>query len=209
MPRHVLDDMLIDLGQYGYAGQVGQNPTPPGGGMFKVDKIDIVDRPSGRIGKVVRFWDKAGSQGGGAYTAGVKMTKLDSGKYCILDVQRGQWSTDIREQRVKETALMDGKNVYVYMEQEPGSSGKDSVLYSARNLDGFSVHAERPSGDKVLRADPFSVQVNLGNVEMVRGSWNNVLKDEIRFFPVGLYKDQVDALSGAYKALSKPKAGKW
>ena len=34
-----LNDMRANLGQYGYAGQVGQRPTPPGGGMFKVDRF--------------------------------------------------------------------------------------------------------------------------------------------------------------------------
>ena len=30
------------LGQYGYAGQIGQNPVPPSGGMFKVNNIPII-----------------------------------------------------------------------------------------------------------------------------------------------------------------------
>lgn len=210
MPKNVLHDMLIDLGQYGYAGQVGQNPTPPGGGMFKIRNISIVDRPTGRItGKVVRYWDKAGTDKGGAYTAGVKMTRLDNGKFCVMDVQRGQWATDAREQRIRETAEMDTRKTVIYMEQEGGSAGKDSILSSVRNLNGFSVHADRPSGDKVLRADPWSVQVNLGNVEFIRGSWNQATLDELQFFPNGLYKDQVDAMSGAYKVLSKPRAGTW
>jgi hypothetical protein len=41
MPWTVLTDMEADLGQYGYAGQVGQDPTPPGGGMFKVDHFQM------------------------------------------------------------------------------------------------------------------------------------------------------------------------
>ncbi|MCK9524333.1 MAG: hypothetical protein M0R49_00175, partial [Limnochordia bacterium] len=40
----VLNDLETDLGQYGYAGQIGQNPVPPGGGMFKVDNIAIIDQ---------------------------------------------------------------------------------------------------------------------------------------------------------------------
>jgi len=210
MSKLTLREMLIDLGQYGYAGQIGQNPTPPGGGMFQVDKITIVERPTGRItGKIVRYWDKAGSDGAGAYTAGVKMTKLENGRYCILDIQRGQWSTDKRESVIKQTAEIDSHKVYIYMEQEPGSSGKDSIYFSAKSLDGFVVRPDKPSGDKVMRADPFSVQVNFGNVEMVRGAWNQAALDELRFFPVGMYKDQVDAMSGAYKALSKPTVGVW
>jgi len=36
MNWNVLIELAKDLGQYGFAGQIGQNPAPPGGGMFKV-----------------------------------------------------------------------------------------------------------------------------------------------------------------------------
>ena len=60
MPWNVLKDMEADLGQYGYSGQVGQNPVPPGGGMFKVDHFQIVDAiPSDpNIRQVARFGTK-------------------------------------------------------------------------------------------------------------------------------------------------------
>jgi predicted phage terminase large subunit-like protein len=88
--------------------------------------------------------------------------------------------------------------VTVWLEQEPGSGGKDSADASIRNLAGFAVYAERPTGDKAFRADPFSVQVNNGNVQMLRGDWNREYVEELRFFPNGKYKDQVDASSGAF-----------
>lgn len=210
MPWSVLNDMEADLGQYGYAGQVGQNPTPPGGGMFKIAKLNIVPAPSSHIvGRPIRYWDKAGTQEGGAYTVGVKMCKLQNGRYCILDVQRGQWGTDEREKYIRATAEKDGTQTIIYLEQEPGSGGKDSILSSIRNLDGFSAHADRPVGDKVFRADPFSVQVNIGNVELVEAPWNKDFIEEFQFFPKSTYKDQVDAASGAYTKLRKPKAGTW
>jgi len=210
MPWPVLNDMEADLGQYGYAGQVGQHPVPPGGGMFKPDNIKIVDSPSSfSQGRPVRYWDKAGSDGRGAFTAGVKLTKLRNNRYCIMDVVRGQWSTDEREKMIRATAEKDGVDTVIYLEQEPGSGGKDSILSSVRNLDGFSAHADRPTGDKVFRADPFSVQVNIGNVEMLEGPWNGAFIEEMRFFPKGTYKDQIDAVSGAYSKLHKPRAGVW
>ena len=209
MPWKVLKGMEIDLGQYGYSSQVGQFPVPPAGGMFKPDNMPIVQRnTSAIVRRPVRYWDKAGSLKG-AYTVGVKMARLENGRYCIFDVQRQQLQTHERERLIQRTAEMDGSETIIYMEQEPGSSGIDSVKSSISGLDGYSAHADRPTGDKVHRADPFSVQVNMGNVEMIEGAWNQAFIEELRYFPMSKYKDQVDAASGAYMKLKKPKVGVW
>ena len=87
------------LGQYGYAGQIGQDPTPPGGGMFKVDHFITLNALPACVNfvQIVRYWDKAGSAGKGCFTVGVKMAKLQNGRFIIMDVVRGQWSSEDRE----------------------------------------------------------------------------------------------------------------
>lgn len=199
-----LKEMEADLGQYGYAGQVGQNPVPPGGGMFKVENFQtITNIPSDiHIVKTVRYWDKAGTTDAGAYTAGVKLARLINNKIVVLDVVRGQWSAEKRERIIRNTAEMDGRKVEVYIEQEPGSGGKESAQATIRNLIGYSIRADHPTGDKVFRADPFSVQVNEGNVMLLKGDWNREFVEEHRFFPFGRFKDQVDAASAGFNILS-------
>jgi len=200
-----MQELLEDLGQYGFAGQIGQNPSPPGGGMFKIDNIPVMDRmpPENHVVKMVRYWDKAGThqnKGWAAYTAGVKMCRLRNGKFLITNVVRGQWNPDKREDIIKNTSWADTANVRIGIEQEPGSGGKESAQSTIRNLAGFSVMADRPTGDKVFRADPFSVQVNNGNVLILQADWNRKFLDELEAFP-GTYKDQVDAASGAFHML--------
>jgi predicted phage terminase large subunit-like protein len=199
----VLKDLEADLGQYGYSGQVGQNPVPPGGGMFKVDNFNVIDSiPSEyQQDQWIRYWDKAGSQDAGCYTVGVKMLRLRNNKIIVADVVRGQWSTETRERIIRQTAEADGRNVPVGIEQEPGSGGKESAENTIRNLIGYSCYADRPTGDKVFRADPYSVQVNNGNVWLLRGEWNHNYIEEHRFFPLGTYKDQVDASSAAFSKI--------
>jgi len=205
MPWTVMEDMKATLGQYGYAGQIGQNPVPPAGGMFKADMFMII--PPNQLmdmvfEKTIRYWDKAGTAGAGAFTAGVKMAKVKGvNKFVVLDVKKGQWSTDERERIIRATAEADGIGTLIYHEQEPGSGGKDSAHATTTNLTGFSVVSERATGDKVWRADPFSVQVNNGNVMVVQAEWNMAYIDEHRFFPFGTFKDQVDASSGAFTRL--------
>ena len=207
MSWKALTELETDLGQYGYAGQIGQKPTPPGGGMFKVDNISIIDSlpPLPHFVSWIRYWDKAGSVGKGAYTVGVKMGRTQTGKYIIVDVKRGQWGSEAREQIIRSTAEADGRNMPIGIEQEPGSGGLESVQSSIRNLAGFSVKVDRPTGEKALRADPFSVQVNYGNVQLLRGDWNSTFIEELRFFPFSTYKDQVDAASAAFAQLAGKK----
>lgn len=210
MPKDVLEELESDLGQYGYAGQIGQNPAPPGGGMFKVDNFvmtaQLLDRR--QIVKSVRYWDKAATIGGGAYTVGVKMHLLKNKFFLVEDVKRGQWSSEVREKIIRQTAIADGTDVDVVIEQEGGSGGKESAEGTIRNLAGFRVTAERPIGDKSKRADAYSVQVNNGSVILVVADWNTRYKEEHELFPNGTYKDQVDGSSGAFNYLIKKKIAK-
>lgn len=208
LPWSVLHDLEADLGQYGYAGQVGQDPTPPGGGMFKVDHFQMLSQiPSDSpVVHTVRYWDKANTvDTSAAYTVGVRMSLLADGRWVIEDVKRGRWSTHERERIIRETAIADSMRVTIWMEQEPGSGGKESAEGTIRNLAGWSVYSERPTGDKAYRADPYSVQVNNGNVSILNAMWNRDFIEEHRFFPFSTYKDQVDAASGAFNKLVQKK----
>jgi len=199
-------------GDYFYAGQFMQNPVPAGGGMFKTERI-VIDIPEkDRWVQRVRYWDKAGTKGGkGAWTVGFLMGLDRKKRFWILDVIRGRWSSEVRESTIKQTAEIDGKEVVIGIEQEPGSGGKESAENTVKNLAGWIVRIDKPSGSdssKELRADPFSVQVNMGNVSMVRAEWNIPLLDELKFFPNSKYKDQADSGSGAFNMLtSKKRAG--
>lgn len=210
MPQHVLDELLEDLGQYGYAGQIGQSPAPPGGGMFKVDMFvefsQVID-PS-TIVKSVRYWDKAATINAGAYSVGVLMHHLKNGFWLIENVKRGRWSSEVRESIIKKTAAVDGTKVHIVIEQEPGSGGKESAQATVRNLAGFIVRVDKPGqgdGNKAERADPFSVQVNSNNILLKTADWNALFKEELSLFPNSTFKDQVDASSGAFNYLSRKK----
>lgn len=202
-----LNDLETQLGQYAYASQIGQKPVPPGGGMFKVDNFKLVDNlpEKEQIIRKVRYWDKAGTKGGGAYTAGVLMYQLRGKKWLIADVVRGQWESGTRERIIRDTAEQDGIDTEIFVEQEPGSSGKEAAEYTITNLSGFAAYADRPSGDKTYRADTYSVQVNIGNMLLVKADWNKDFIGEHRFFPKSKYKDQIDATGGAFRQLQQEK----
>lgn len=203
MSKEVLKESHKTLGDYGYAGQIMQTPTPPGGAMFKIDRLQY-----GIAGihwrRKVRYWDKAGTKDGGAYTVGVLMGLDTKDRYWVLNVIRGQWDSAAREDVILSTARHDGVEVMIGVEQEPGSGGKDSAVATVKNLKGFNCRIDLPTGDKTARADPYSAQVNVGNVWLVEAPWNFDYVEELKYFPNSKYKDQVDASSGAFKLISEP-----
>ena len=201
--RQTVDRDKKIMGSLAVAGQFQQRPAPRGGGFFEWDKMEIVRARPANVRRSVRYWDKAGTEGGGAYTAGVRIDLGADGYYYVSDVQRGQWGSGKRERMIRQTAEADGRSVPVYIEQEPGSGGKESAEATIRALAGFVVHADRVTGDKATRATPYSVQIEAGNVRIVQGEWNRAFIDEHKTFPVGKYKDQIDAASGAFAKLSQ------
>ena len=208
LSKEILEQKRIEMGDYAFAMQYLQEIVPKSGSFFDVSKLLIVNSIDEKeVIRKVRYWDKAGTHQGGAYTVGVKMALLKNKTYVILDVVRGQWEAGEREKIIKQVAELDGREVSIIVEQEPGSGGKESAEATIRNLAGFRCYADRPTGDKILRADTFAVQLNAGNVAMLRAEWNSEYKRELEFFPYGKYKDQVDASSGAFNILLKQGRG--
>jgi hypothetical protein len=112
-----------------------QRPVPRGGGMVKRAWFsEVVPAPLNN-NVYVRYWDKAGTAGGGAYTAGVLMAKDRNGAFYVVDVVRGQWAAAEREAVIRQTAVADRArfgHVRVYVEQEPGSGRKESAEATIR-----------------------------------------------------------------------------
>lgn len=202
LPRDVLEKMHDELGEYGYASQVLQNPVPLGGGLFMTNKLHLEDEHP-KLTQIVRSWDKAGTKDGGAYSVGLQMGVDKHGKYWITDVRRGQWGATKREERIRETAEDDGVEVEVVLEIEGGSGGKESGENTVKSLAGFRVYAYHPTGDKEARAYAFASQVGAGNVHVLNRAWTKDFIEELKFFPASKYKDQVDAGSGAFNRLAK------
>lgn len=177
----------------------------PSGDLFRREWfegrfVEEVDEPTIDI----RYWDKAGTKDGGAYTAGVRMGRGErTGRFYVKHVVRGQWEAADREPTIRATAELDGVGVTVWTEQEPGSGGKESAQSTVRNLAGFSAYYEPVTGDKVARAGPLASQCKAGNVYIVRGPWNSAYLNELCAAPNGPYMDQVDGSSGAFNKLAR------
>lgn len=177
------------------------------GGLFKREWFEIVDRAPVKAQRV-RFWDLAATEPNPEnpdpdWTVGLKLAEAD-GVFYVEHVERGRWRPKGVRDRVKLTAGLDGHGVPVAIEQEGGSSGKDTIdRYQRDTLLGYSCTGVRSTGDKVTRAGPVSSACEAGNVKLVRGPWISDFLDELEAFPEGSHDDQVDALSGAHRRLAR------
>lgn len=212
-PEHKPLDFLLERkaiqSQAGWESVYQQNPIVVGGGMFPIEKFKITTPNFDRkdINASVRYWDKAGTEDGGAFTAGVLMHKMRNGQHIISDVIAGQWGALRRETTISQTMQIDNASfprVVTYVEQEPGSGGKESAEMTVMRNARYVIKADRVTGKKEMRADPYSAQVQGGNVLLVGAEWNRDFLDEHEAFPTGKRKDKVDASSGAFNKLNGP-----
>lgn len=202
-PIEKLKKFLNRIGSYFFGALFQQRPKPHEGNLFKRDWFELVDFIPDRCRRI-RYWDKAGTEGGGAFSCGVLLAYDPQAKcYFIEDLVRGQWSAGRREAIILQTAQLDAAaygrlNVEIWIEQEPGSGGKESAENTIKNLGGFTVKADRPTGDKVLRARPLAAQAEAGNVKVKNAKWTRDYLERMGAFPFGAYKDDTDATSGAF-----------
>lgn len=159
--------------------------------------------------KRVRYWDtastkpKPGNQDPDWY-AGVLMSEWQ-GNFYIEDVERFREGPAETESRLTAVAERDGKDVAVWMAQEPGSQSEHLVSVYARTIfKGYEFRGDRQTGSKVERAKPLSAAMSNKLVWLVRGPWNREFIDEHESFPTkGIHDDQVDAASGAHQKLNE------
>ncbi len=181
-----------------------------GGSMFQRQWFEIVDAAPVKNIVWCRFWDMAATEPKEGVkpdaTAGVLMGRTTEGIVYVGDVQWTQSTPLDTERLVKQTAILDTATLppglLIRMEQEPGSSGKTVIdHYQRKVLPGYNFRGRPSTGQKYIRAGPFSSQAEAENVKLISGPWNGRYLDEHEGFPEIDRDDQVDGSSGAYNEL--------
>ncbi len=176
------------------------------GRYFQRHWFEIVGEAPAGIRRV-RYWDLAATEPDHRnpdpdWTRGCLMGERN-GVYFILDMRGIRARPRAVEELVKQTAALDGRGVPVWIEREPGASGKGTVEHYRDNvLRGYMVEGDSVGTNKLTRALPLSSSAEARNVKLVRGPWNADFLDEIESFPDGPHDDQVDAAAGARNALA-------
>jgi predicted phage terminase large subunit-like protein len=166
----------------------------------------------------VRYWDLAATEPTGSnrdpdWTAGALLGfNEDDGLFYLRDIRRFRDTPRGVEMEIARVAELDATRYTrtIWIEQEPGASGASTIdHYRRRVLPGYDVRGDRPSGPKHERARPLSAAAEHGNVFVVNGEWNAAFFDEAALFPLPPgqgHDDQIDAVTGAMYALTRPRA---
>lgn len=218
-----LEEIRFEVGEIVWSALYQQSPSPLEGNLFKRDKWQYINAMPPGPATIVRRWDMAASEGKGDWTASCLMALHHRTRMpYILDMTRDRLGPEAVENLIAATAAADveryGKELYIRIEREPGSSGKNVESYYKRNvLPGYNVEFFPSSGDKVVRSFPLSSQQGSGLVHLVRRDmggyfetppWWQWLIDESAVFPNGAHDDMTDVASAAYVDLIELKPRK-
>jgi len=180
------------------------------GALFQREWLTILDQTphETEIETRIRAWDLAATEPTAAnpnpdYTVGVRMERTHDGRILVTDVRRVRLSPASVERLIARTMREDGPACAVWIEQEPGASGKLFVSGLMRRLGGIApAYGQTTSGDKLTRAKPLAAAWDRGDVALLPGAWTAAYLDEHEAFPYDEHDDQVDASALAYSKLA-------
>ena len=155
---------------------------------------EITDAPhASEFLKIVRAYDFAGTlpHDGNRetdYFASVKMGKLKSGNYVILDVVRTRITFGDWLDHILSNAQRDGPRVEIILPEDPNPASKAATTLLARSVieQGYIARIRRASLGKLDAFRPFAASAEIGVVSIVKGCatdlWNNIFSDNEFFY---------------------------
>ena len=135
-------------------------------------------------------------------TSSTKVGRMPDGRYIVVDNTNDCLSPAGVTRLIKNTATQDGKACKISIPQDPGQAGKSQVANMKLDLSGYNVRSSTETGDKITRFSPFSAQAEGGNVDVLRGAWNERWFTALENFPTAKHDDDVDSTSRAFDGVA-------
>jgi predicted phage terminase large subunit-like protein len=192
------------------------NVARSAGMTFRRSKFNIIPAVPTDVVRWIRWWDRAATQPAEGtdpdWTVGVKMGLRRTGRLVVAHVERFQGLPDEVDACIKRMSKQDGIDCEIGLFQDPGSAGVKELQDMTRQLAGRIIVSTVQTGSKHTRAKPYASQVNVGNVDLVEGVWNDDYLNEHESFvdekqvkpPPGYHDDQVDPSGAACSELVNP-----
>ncbi len=215
-PADWIAERRAEMGPYGFAALLQGRPRPREGGMFKWSWWQTLEAAPA-IPRLIRYWDLAGTEpkGGGHdpdYSAGTLGGRLPDGRTAILHQAAFRESIGQRDATLERIARADratyGGAVSWWIETEAGIAGEERTTALVRRLQacGINVRTERPTGSKVVRAEPFAAAAEALNLclgpDDSATPWRDAFRAEAADFPNGKHDDRVDSAVGMFNKLA-------
>jgi predicted phage terminase large subunit-like protein len=218
VPAKLTDNAALMAADPGYLANLMAQPTvererlllgnwkvrPAAGLYFQRGWCKLVDAGPAEL-DVVRGWDLAATpkteRNDPDWTCGTKIGRdRRTGRFIVLHHVRIRDTPAKVQALIKNTASQDGPSVEISLPQDPGQAGKAQIAALTLALEGFVARGTPETGDKLTRFGPFSAQAQAGNVDVLRGLWNEDWFSALEGFPQAAHDDDADATSRAFNA---------
>ncbi len=190
------------------------------GNMFRRDWFEMAGGgfvPMSRLPvglRCARYWDLAATvRKDSDYTSTCKLGYDKASKmFYILSMEQIKATPHEIEAKLKSYINIDGPHCMVFMEQEPGSGGVNTIDNYRRKVvkPGTLFYADKVTGTKEERARPVSAAAGNGLIKIVdypyRRIWYEDVMNQLETFPDSDHDDAVDSLSGCFNCLAKKMA---
>ena len=156
----------------------------------------------------MRYWDFGASGTKGDATAGA-LTAWDGTNLYILDINTGKYSASQVLTNFEKTALHDGKEVKIRIEQEPGAGSKLLINQFRRNptFKHFNIRGDKVRIKKNVRSFNLEALAESGSIYWLKRPWNMDIIDHLVSFTGadGRPDDITDSLTGSCNIWRRPK----
>ena len=193
-PLETLNRIRKTIGEYNFAGQYQQAPSPLGGGMIKSDWFATYrpDELPTNFDRVVQSWDTANkatelSDFSVCTTWGIKEKKL-----YLLHVLRRRMDYPELKRIVREQQQLHRASVVLIEDKASGTQLIQELIWERF----YAVERYKPELDKVMRMHAQTAMIENGFVYLPKEApWLPAYLHELAIFPMGRHDDQVDATS--------------
>lgn len=197
-----------------------QKPVARGGNIINRDWFELVDHYPTE-GKIVRFWDLAGTPKDKAkrndpdFTASA-LIRYNASDYHVIDVTHHRETPAKTSQIILDQAEEDQKlfpDVTQVWEEEGGASGKFVTDHFNTLLARYRREAYRTDKAKEWYVDRLANKAETGNIKVVRGGWlrskcdGSTFFDEAEDFPKGKHDDRLDVVAKGVYLLAEDAGG--
>lgn len=200
LSKETLEALRVDMGSYGYAGQMLQNPAPLEGGMIKKSWFTYIDKANLPSDLVPNYYGDTAYGKEGSDNSASMCYSVQDGILYILDM----WLVNLGLPEFKlgflDYLARTGCTPSSIIRFEPKATGISVVqeMKNMRDPNGYRfnvMEAPTPKDSKITRVQSVLPFIEAGNVCLVKGAWNDGFVTECSQFPNGVHDDQVDTLS--------------
>ncbi|MCK5358319.1 MAG: phage terminase large subunit [Elusimicrobiales bacterium] len=188
--KEIIESDKEEYGSYGFAGQMGQNPVPAGGGIFQREWFNYYDEPPPKMRRSFWSWDTAAKdKEKNDYVVGQYWGIFDKGYY-LLNVVRLKMLYPETKRTIEINFNSRPSNAVLLEDKSTG----EALIPDLKNSTALPIIGVIPIKDKVTRAHMASPTVEAGKIYIPKNAkWTADYIAEMTTFPFSKNDDQVDA----------------